>query len=90
MKPRITALRSGIKIPEKKIELRVRDSTRIEEHPTGKSNCWFESWKNVCQQKMRQVYVNYQEIVEEDVNSFERFSEIRYCTYKQCMADCEN
>ena len=39
---------------------------------------------------MHQRYVNYQEIVEEDVNSFERFSEIRYCTYKKCMTDCEN
>ena len=39
---------------------------------------------------MHQGYVNYQEIVEEDVNSFERFSEIRYYTDKQCMADCEN
>ena len=38
------------KIPEK-IELRVRDRTRIEEHPTGKSICWFDGWKNVCQKK---------------------------------------
>ena len=39
---------------------------------------------------MRQAYVNYQEIVEKDVNSFERDSEIQYCTYKKCMTDCEN
>ena len=76
------------KIPEK-IELRVRDRTRIEEHPTGKSICWFDGWKNVCQKK-RQAYVNYQEIVEKDVNSFERDSEIQYCTYKKCMADYGN
>ena len=39
---------------------------------------------------MHQRYVNYQDIVEEDVNSFERLSEIRYCTSKKCMTDCEN
>ena len=77
------------KIPEK-IELRVRDRTRIEERPTGKSTCWFNGRKNVCQQEMRRVYVDYQEIVEEDVNSFERNSEIQYCTYKKCMADYGN
>ena len=88
-KPRITALRSAKKIREK-IELRVRDRTRIEEHPNGKSTCWFDGWENVYQQKMRQRHVNYQEIVEEDVNSFERFSEIRYCTFKKCMADYGN
>jgi hypothetical protein len=40
--------------------------------------------------KKRQAYVNYQEIVEKDVNSFERDSEIQYCTYKKCMADYGN
>ena len=39
---------------------------------------------------MRRLYVDYQEIVEEDVNSFERNSEIQYCTHKKCMADYEN
>ena len=40
--------------------------------------------------KKRQAYVNYQEIVEKDVDSFERDSEIQYCTYKKCMADYGN
>jgi hypothetical protein len=31
---------------------------------------------------MRRVYVDYQEIIEEDINSFERNSEIQYCTCK--------
>jgi len=76
-----TAIRNK-KISEK-IELRVRDRTRIEERPTGKSACWFNGRKNVCQQEMRREYVDYQEIVEEDVNSLERNSEIQYCTYKK-------
>ena len=63
---------------------------RIEKHPTGKSTCWIDGWKNVYQQEMRRLYVDYQEIVEEDVNSFERNSEIQHCTHKKCMADCEN
>jgi hypothetical protein len=62
--------------------LRDRDRTRIEEHPTRKSTCWINGRKNVCQQEMRPVYVDYHEIIEEDVNSFERNSEIQYCTYK--------
>ena len=77
------------KIPEK-IELRVRNRTRIEERPTGKSACWFNGRQNVCQQEMRRVYVDYQEIVEEDVNRFERNSEIQYYTHKKCMADYGN
>ena len=39
---------------------------------------------------MRRVYVDYQEIVEEDINSFERNSEIQYYTYKKCTADYGN
>lgn len=39
---------------------------------------------------MRRVYVDYQEIVEEDVNSFERNSEIQYCTHQKCMVDYGN
>ena len=77
------------KIPEK-IELCVRDRTRIEERPTGKSACWFNGQKNVCQQAMRRVYVDYQEIVEEDVNRFERNREIKYCPHKKCIADFGN
>ena len=75
---------------QEKIELRDRDRTRIEERPTGKSTCWFNGRKNVCQQEMRRVHAYYQEIIEEDVNSFEHNSEIQYCTYKKCMADYGN
>ena len=75
---------------QEKIELRDRDRTRIEERPTGKSTCWFNGRKNVCQQEMRRVYVDYQEIVEENVNRFERKSEIKYCTHKKCIADFGN
>ena len=39
---------------------------------------------------MRRVYVDYQEIVEEDVNRFERNREIKYCTHKKCIADFGN
>jgi len=70
--------------------LRDRDRTRIEERPTRKSTCWFNGRINVCQQEMRPVYVDYHEIIEEDVNSFERNSEIQYCTCKKCMADYGN
>ena len=66
-----------------KIELRDRDRTRIEERPTGKSTCWFNGRKNVYQQELRRVYVDYQQIIEEDANSFERNSEIQYCTCKK-------
>jgi len=35
-----------------------------------------------CAKKKCQAYVNYQEIVEKDVNSLERDNEIQYCIYK--------
>ena len=38
------------KIPEK-IGLRVRDRTRIEERPTGKSTCWFNGRKTSASKK---------------------------------------
>ena len=75
------AARWNKKISEK-FELRVRDRTRIEEHATGKSTCWLDGRKNVCQQKMHRVCVDYQEIVVQDVNRFERNSEIQYCSSK--------
>jgi hypothetical protein len=50
----------------------------LENQPVG-----LTAGKIVYQQEMRRVYENYQEIVEEDANSFERDSEIQYCNFKK-------
>ena len=50
----------------------------LENRPVGST-----AEKNVYQQELRRVYVDYQQIIEEDANSFERNSEIQYCTCKK-------